>query len=77
VILPTGNERDLRDVPEDVREGMTFHTVERMEEVFDVALQEKGAVRQRRRARSGRGLERGRRAATEPGREEAGGDPEE
>ncbi|HEX9936256.1 MAG TPA: S16 family serine protease, partial [Longimicrobium sp.] len=38
VILPTGNKRDLRDVPEDVREGMTFHYVERMDQVFDVAL---------------------------------------
>ncbi|HYJ79639.1 MAG TPA: endopeptidase La [Longimicrobiaceae bacterium] len=38
VILPTGNKRDLRDVPEDVREGMTFHFVERMDQIFDVAL---------------------------------------
>jgi len=38
VILPTGNRRDLRDVPADVREGMTFHFVDRMDEVFDIAL---------------------------------------
>lgn len=38
VILPTGNRRDLRDVPPDVREGMTFHFVDRMDEVFDIAL---------------------------------------
>ena len=38
VILPRGNERDLRDVPADVREGMTFHFVTRMDEVFDIAL---------------------------------------
>jgi ATP-dependent Lon protease len=38
VILPTGNRRDLRDVPADVRERMTFHFVERMDQVFDVAL---------------------------------------
>jgi ATP-dependent Lon protease len=38
VILPTGNRRDLRDVPADVREGMTFHFVDRMDEVFDLAL---------------------------------------
>jgi hypothetical protein len=37
VILPSGNERDLRDVPEDVREGMTFHFVDRMDEVFELA----------------------------------------
>ncbi len=38
VVLPAGNRRDLRDVPADVREGMTFHFVERMDEVFDIAL---------------------------------------
>jgi ATP-dependent Lon protease len=38
VILPTGNRRDLRDVPADVREGMIFHFVDRMDEVFDIAL---------------------------------------
>ncbi|HYW05398.1 MAG TPA: S16 family serine protease, partial [Longimicrobium sp.] len=38
VILPAGNRRDLRDVPTDVRDGMTFHFVERMEEVFDIAF---------------------------------------
>jgi ATP-dependent Lon protease len=38
VVLPTGNRRDLRDVPPDVREGMTFHFVDRMDEVFDIAL---------------------------------------
>ncbi|MBD0321227.1 MAG: AAA family ATPase, partial [Gemmatimonadetes bacterium] len=38
VILPAGNRRDLRDVPEDVRTAMKFHYVERMDQVFDVAL---------------------------------------
>ena len=38
IVLPTGNERDLRDVPEDVRAGMVFRTVERMDQVFDLAL---------------------------------------
>jgi ATP-dependent Lon protease len=38
VILPSGNRRDLRDVPADVREGMTFHYVDRMDEIFEVAL---------------------------------------
>jgi hypothetical protein len=33
VILPRGNERDLRDVPDDVRGGIEFHFVERMDEV--------------------------------------------
>jgi ATP-dependent Lon protease len=38
VILPHGNERDLRDVPDDVRESIVFHFVERMDEVIQLAL---------------------------------------
>ncbi|HET9441601.1 MAG TPA: endopeptidase La [Longimicrobiales bacterium] len=40
VILPTGNERDLREVPDDVRENMTFHFVQRMDDVVKLALSE-------------------------------------
>lgn len=43
VILPAGNERDLRDVPDDVRDGMTFHFVHHMDEVFRIALLDKSA----------------------------------
>ena len=38
VILPTGNRRDLRDVPADVRDRMRFHYAERMDQIFDLAL---------------------------------------
>ncbi|HEX8694983.1 MAG TPA: endopeptidase La [Longimicrobium sp.] len=38
VILPSGNRRDLRDVPADVREGMSFHFADRMDQIFDLAL---------------------------------------
>ena len=38
VILPSGNKRDLRDVPPDVRERMHFDYVERMDQIFDLAL---------------------------------------
>jgi ATP-dependent Lon protease len=38
VILPHGNQRDLRDVPEDIREKVTFHFVDRMDEVIRLAL---------------------------------------
>jgi ATP-dependent Lon protease len=38
VILPVGNERDLRDVPKDVRETIRFHFVSRMDEVIELAL---------------------------------------
>ena len=36
VIFPKGNERDLDEIPEHVREGMTFHPVSTMEEVIDL-----------------------------------------
>jgi ATP-dependent Lon protease len=38
VILPTGNQRDLRDVPQNVREGLRFHLVDRMDEILEIAL---------------------------------------
>ncbi|HUG41282.1 MAG TPA: S16 family serine protease [Longimicrobiales bacterium] len=38
VILPAGNERDLREVPEETREKVAFHFVERMDEVLSLAL---------------------------------------
>lgn len=38
VILPRGNERDLRDVPADVRGTIHFHFVDRMDEVIQLAL---------------------------------------
>jgi ATP-dependent Lon protease len=40
VILPKRNEGDLDDVPDQVREEMTFHPVETIDEVRDVALTE-------------------------------------
>ena len=40
VILPKGNERDLREVPDDVRAKMTFHFVQRMDDVMNIALAE-------------------------------------
>jgi ATP-dependent Lon protease len=38
VILPKGNEKDLRDVPAEVRENMTFTFVASMDEVLRLAL---------------------------------------
>ena len=48
VILPAGNERDLREVPEDVRNAVHFHFVERMDEVVRLALLGKRDARRRR-----------------------------
>ncbi len=38
VILPMDNERDLEEIPSEVRESMEFHLVESMDEVASVAL---------------------------------------
>jgi ATP-dependent Lon protease len=39
VILPKRNEKDLDDVPQSVRESMTFHLASRVEEVLGFALE--------------------------------------
>jgi ATP-dependent Lon protease len=39
VILPERNRADLEDVPEDVRESMTFHPVLSIDEVLELALE--------------------------------------
>jgi ATP-dependent Lon protease len=39
VIIPERNRGDLDDVPEDVREALTFHPVMSVGEVLDVALE--------------------------------------
>jgi ATP-dependent Lon protease len=38
VILPAENEKDLEDIPEDVRTVMQFHLVKEMDEVIPIAL---------------------------------------
>ena len=40
VILPRRNEKDLDDVPEAVRQAITFHLAGRVEDVLKVALEE-------------------------------------
>jgi ATP-dependent Lon protease len=44
VILPKRNERDLEDLPEDVREAMTFVPVELIDEALKVGLLPEGAL---------------------------------
>jgi ATP-dependent Lon protease len=39
VIVPKWNERDLDELPEDVRQSMTFIPVEMIDEVFHASLQ--------------------------------------
>jgi ATP-dependent Lon protease len=38
IILPSDNERDLEEIPQDVRDHIEFHLVESMDEVVSVAL---------------------------------------
>jgi ATP-dependent Lon protease len=45
VILPKGNEKDLRELPAEVRREMTFVLVERIEEVLEAALRRETATR--------------------------------
>jgi ATP-dependent Lon protease len=35
IIIPAGNRRDLEEIPEHVREGLTFHLVSTMDEVLE------------------------------------------
>jgi ATP-dependent Lon protease len=41
VILPKKNEKDLEEVPEQVKKDMQFHFVQRMDEVIKLALKKK------------------------------------
>lgn len=45
VILPCRNERDLEELPDEIRKDMTFILAERVEEVWDAALEPKAALR--------------------------------
>jgi len=42
VILPTGNAKDLQEVPEPIRQRMRFHLADSMEQVLALALPEEG-----------------------------------
>jgi predicted ATP-dependent protease len=38
IIIPRENEQDLPTIPDEIRKDMTFHMVERVDEVFSRAL---------------------------------------
>jgi ATP-dependent Lon protease len=38
VILPAGNRNDLDEIPEKIKKQLTFHLVNRVEEVLEIAL---------------------------------------
>ncbi len=41
IILPKENEKDLADIPEEVREDLTIHTVDMIDEVLNIVLEPK------------------------------------
>ncbi len=45
IIIPKANEGDIEDVPEDVRNVLTFHPVETLREVLEIALVPAEAVK--------------------------------
>jgi ATP-dependent Lon protease len=45
VIIPKTNEADLEDVPEEVREQLTFYPVETLREVLEIAFVDGGSMR--------------------------------
>ena len=38
MLIPKSNERDLKDIPENVKEGLKIQPVETIDEVFKAAL---------------------------------------
>ena len=38
MVIPKKNERDLKEIPENVREGLEIHPVQWIDEVLDHAL---------------------------------------
>ena len=49
IILPTENEADLEDIPEDLRSSLTFHLASTLDDVVKIALTER-KKRKRKRA---------------------------
>jgi len=47
IVLPRLNERDLHEVPPELRKGLTFHFAEDMREVLDIALMKKARTRRK------------------------------
>ena len=62
VIAPQRNEKDLPDIPDEVRKGLTWHFVENVDQVLAIALGKAAGVGARRK-----GLEEGRPRTVEKG----------
>ncbi|MFW6229063.1 MAG: S16 family serine protease, partial [Alkalispirochaeta sp.] len=47
VIIPAQNEKDLEEIPDHIKRGLTFYPVHRVEEVFDIVFKEKRSLAER------------------------------
>ena len=52
VALPERNRNDLEEVPESIRDEMTFHLVKRVDEILDIAFEKPKKVRRKQTPRS-------------------------
>ena len=43
ILVPKDNEADMEDIPAEVRQSLTFHTVSTLDEVFAIALEPENA----------------------------------
>lgn len=48
IILPMENEKDIEDIPKEVRDEIHFHLVEHLEEVLDISLEKPKKIKGRR-----------------------------
>ena len=39
IILPKGNEKEVGEIPENIKKHLTFHPVKKIDEVLEVALE--------------------------------------
>ena len=54
VMLPHLNKKDVVDIPEEIRKGITFHFIQDIKEAFDIALEKPKPARRRHSPKSAR-----------------------
>jgi ATP-dependent Lon protease len=67
IILPKENEADLEDIPEEVAENLTFHIVEDLDQVIEVALLDEKGRRPRKAGPRGGAKKQKKEATKKPG----------
>jgi len=72
VIAPKRNEKDLPDIPEEVKQALTFHFVSHADEVLKIALGATAEVKKGRGGGATAGMKAGKRKGKSPATEEAG-----